>query len=909
MEIAIQMFNNPMSSKSNLVLHVVDSGGKPLQASRSATDLVKGEPIQAIVGMETWEEAVLVAEAINKAQVPILSFATPSITPPLTSVRFPFLVRMASNDSQQMRCVASIVGSYGWRRVIAIYEDDGYSADSRVLSLLTEELQRVGTEIEHWLAFPQFSTLSDPTNFIHEELEKLNSMQSRVFIIVGCSLELTVHIVTEAKDIGFMGRDSVWITTNSVTDLFHAVNSSVMSSMQGIIGIKTHYPKLTSSFLKFSAEFRRKIKSEYPEEDKFQPGIYALRAHDTITTVALALEKSNIKNLPTTSTTLLRNILSSKFTGLSGKIQLQNMEVSASANYEIVNVVGQSYNVLKFWSAEYGFSDNAISDMSTQERKNLVGDGSKGWSTNVLGGPVYWPGKLDRNPLGWVMPSDAKPLVIGVPGRTSFDKFVKVKNETNPTPTGFCIEVFKEALKLLGYELPHKFVPYYGLYDDMVDQIYLKQFDAVVGDITILSNRSNYVDFTQPYAETGLTMVVPVKTEEQAWLFVKPFTKKLWLVVGIVFVYTMFVVWFLEHRSNPDFRGSWKNQLSTAMWFTFSTLFFAHRENLRSNYTRFVMFVWLFTVFVVTAGYTASLTSMLTIKRLEPTVTDIETLKRNNAHVGCDGDSFIRKYLERVLHFDQKNIINISSQYDYPDAFKNGTIAAAFLERPYERVFLSTYAKDYKDTGLQHRFGGLAFAFPKGSPMARDFSKAFLNLSEDGILNKLDDFWFSSYTPESNDDTSNQSLSLSNFWGLFLVTGLTSTVILLLYIIRLCANFRRRSGLPIDSDESVWKRLGTYYNNDQHQEPNRDQIPPRQRDIEVLISSDGESMSSYSTPRRHPQPTTASSIEMQENHNGDWDNQTRPLRLFNSFPGPDRRISEFNHVSPEWQHIQHSTPL
>ncbi|KAL9684214.1 hypothetical protein QQ045_021648 [Rhodiola kirilowii] len=106
----------------------------------------------------------------------------------------------------------------------------------------------------------------------------------------------------------------------------------------------------------------------------------------------------------------------------------------------------------------------------------------------------------------------------------------------------------------------------------------VETFDAIVGDVTILANRSQYVSFTQPYAESGLTMIVPVKIEAQTWMFTKPFTASMWMVTCAILIYTMFIVWFLEHHSNPAFRGPWKNQIGTATWFTFSTLFFAHSK-------------------------------------------------------------------------------------------------------------------------------------------------------------------------------------------------------------------------------------------------------------------------------------------------------------------------------------------
>ncbi|KAF9618747.1 hypothetical protein IFM89_002442 [Coptis chinensis] len=661
-EIAIQTINNASSNKHKLVLHVRDTGVNPLQAYMAAEDLIKKTKVNAIIGMETWQEAVLVAELANQAQVPILSFAAPSITPPLTSMRWLFLVRLTNNDTLQMQCVASIVGSYGWRRVIGIYEDDGYGTTcSGTLTLLSDALKAVGAEIEHSAAFPPLSSLSDPKSFIREELEKLYDKQSRVFIIVGSSLELATQIITQAKESGLMRRDSVWITEDSITNQFDT-------------------------------------------EDNYEPQIYALRSYDTLSTLAFALEKSSNR------TTLLENILSSNFSGLSGQIKFTNGELSRSTTYEVVNVLGKKYIVLKSWSAEYEFSDNVIDKMV--QVKSTVGA-----VMQVLGNRVYWPGGLlSRPPLGWVMPSDANPMVIGIPSKTTFEKFVQV-NKDGEDPTGFCIDVFNKARERLYYGLPHSFKPIDGKYDELIEMVYnksktvyyCKSVDAVVGDFTILANRSNYVDFTQPYAESALTMVVPVKSKEKVWLFTKPFNSTMWLAISFVFIYTMFVLWFLERRSNPDFTGPWKNQLSTALWFTFSTLCFAHREDLRNNFARVVMVVWLFVVFVVTASYTASLTSMLTAQHLEPTISDIATLRRSNSPVGCDGDSFVRKYAVDVLGFHPNNIINVMNEFDYPDEFKSGKIKAALLELPYERVFISRYGKEYQVTDDAHRFGGLDF--------------------------------------------------------------------------------------------------------------------------------------------------------------------------------------------------------
>jgi len=100
---------------------------------------------------------------------------------------------------------------------------------------------------------------------------------------------------------------------------------------------------------------------------------------------------------------------------------------------------------------------------------------------------------------------------------------------------------------------------------------------------------------------------------------------------------------------------------------------------------------------------------MLTVKQLQLNVTDIQWLKKNNKTIGCDGDSFVRSFLQKVEQFPPENIINVTDEYKYDDAFQNNTIAAAFLELPYEKVFINEYCNRYTGSTPRTRFGGLGF--------------------------------------------------------------------------------------------------------------------------------------------------------------------------------------------------------
>lgn len=204
-------------------------------------------------------------------------------------------------------------------------------------------------------------------------------------------------------------------------------------------------------------------------------------------------------------------------------------------------------------------------------------------------------------------------------------------------------------------------------------------------------------------------------------------------------------------------------------------------DKLHSNLSRMAAVIWLFVALAITSSYTASLTSLLTIQNLDLPVTDVDTLRRTGAKVGCNGNSFVVKYLENVLKFEPHNIEKIYVEDDYPEALKSKKIAAAFLETPYIKLLLAKNCKGFK-AGESIKVGGFGFVFPKGSPLISDISQAVLNVSESGTIRTLENAMLESYKCSKSDDKVEYSLGFDSFWGLFAITGGSSTIALLLYL-------------------------------------------------------------------------------------------------------------------------------
>ena len=435
----------------------------------AAEDMIEKQKVEVIIGMHAWQEAALMAEVGSQAQVPVISFAAPTIRSPLTPIRWPFLLRLANNGTAYIKCIADMVHAYSWQRVVAIYEDDAFGEDYGMLTLLSEALQDIGSTIEHRLALPPVSSLPDPGGFVREELYKLVQIQSRVFIVLPSSLEMVNLLFREAKEMGFVDRESVWIIPERITNMLDSLSKDTISNMEGTLGIRTYIDENNGEYQDFQAQFRRTFRGKNPDEDNINPGFYALRAYDGIKIVTQAIDRMASGNSSNSPKNLLREISSSSFPGLSGYIQFESGQLMQNPILRIANVVGKSYKELDLWTEELGFS-----------RSLPVGDGgdkATRW-TGGLAGPVLWPGNSQQVPKGWNMPSKQKPMKIAVPGSTQFPEFVKVdytKNHLDKTAySGFCIEIFNKVMPLLGYDLPYDYEPVNVSYPDLVELVYNK---------------------------------------------------------------------------------------------------------------------------------------------------------------------------------------------------------------------------------------------------------------------------------------------------------------------------------------------------------------------------------------------------------------------------------------------------
>ncbi|KAL2512774.1 Glutamate receptor 3.3 [Abeliophyllum distichum] len=489
---------------------------------------------------------------------------------------------------------------------------------------------------------------------------------------------------------------------------------------------------------------------------------------------------------------LVKNMLQSDFVGLTGHVKFNPDKSLIGPAYDIINIIGTGVRQVGYWSNYSG--------LSTVPPETLYLRPPNRSSANQQLHSVVWPGQTVSKPRGWVFPNNGKQLRIGVPIRVSYREFVSQVPGTN-TSKGFCIDVFTAAVSLLPYAVPYQFIPYGNghenpSYTELVNLITTGYFDAVVGDIAIVTNRTKVLDFTLPYAASGLVVVVPFKKlSTGAWAFLRPFSAPLWGVSALFFLLIGIVVWILEHRTNDEFRGPPKKQLITILWFSLSTLFFAHKETTVSTLGRLVLILWLFVVLIINSSYTASLTSILTVQKLYSPINGIESLKKGDEPIGYQVGSFAEHYLTEEIGISKSRLRALGSPEEYAMALQRdpekGGVVAVVDELPYIELFLSSQCK-FRIAGQPFTKSGWGFAFPRDSPLAVDLSTAILSLSENGDLQRIHDKWLTkSACSSDNTEIESDRLELKSFWGLYLLFAIACFAALLIYFVQIVRKYRK----------------------------------------------------------------------------------------------------------------------
>ncbi|KAI3384998.1 hypothetical protein SNEBB_000301 [Seison nebaliae] len=433
--------------------------------------------------------------------------------------------------------------------------------------------------------------------------------------------------------------------------------------------------------------------------------------------------------------------------------------------------------------------------------------------------------------------------------------------------TGFCIDILEQLATKLNfrYELYEVEDRTWGGRDEngewngLIHDVITKKADIVMTSLKITQARSESIDFTVPYMDTGIGIIVSARSGAiSTTAFLQPYDYVIWIMILFVSLHSICLSLFLfeyivntrtwhkkkknivkNHQNfissnnnltftafiQKKYRNSlyktelskqyistrWTNDLAvqndedkpaphiticSSLWLVWSLLF---RATVKLDHPttvagRFLANIWACFCLAFTASYTANLAAFMITKEHFFELSGIQDARLINPYKPLPAFRFgtvkygsteenIRRNFPKMNEY--MNVYKKRRLEEGIDSLKNNELDA-FL---YDAVVLEyTSSQDegcrLRNTGKWYSMTGYGVGLPIGSMWKSKISNELLQMQANGVLERLQRYWFMGACKSKNNDKdqrSSQRLGVLNFISVFLllITGVTISLITL----------------------------------------------------------------------------------------------------------------------------------
>ncbi len=293
---------------------------------------------------------------------------------------------------------------------------------------------------------------------------------------------------------------------------------------------------------------------------------------------------------------------------------------------------------------------------------------------------------------------------------------------------GISVDLWRRVAEAQGYRF--ELVPM--AFKDVLPSVEAGQVDVAVGALTMTAEREKRLDFTHPFYQTGLAIGVPRQDVGGGWALVLSLVSWRFASVVLGLAALLFAVgtllWFFERRRNQEqFGGAPAQGLGQSFWWaavTMTTVGYGDKSPITLG-GRLVAIVWMFAALIMVSGFTAALTSALTVGSLQGGITGVQDLQR--AHVATVAGTVSARYLaaERIRTTGYADV------HGAMQAVQRGEADAVVYDRPilqYRNAELADGGLRLLPGTFEHQSYG--FAVPSGSALREPVSQHILRITQ-----------------------------------------------------------------------------------------------------------------------------------------------------------------------------------
>ncbi|XP_042279686.1 uncharacterized protein LOC121905499 isoform X4 [Thunnus maccoyii] len=364
---------------------------------------------------------------------------------------------------------------------------------------------------------------------------------------------------------------------------------------------------------------------------------------------------------------------------------------------------------------------------------------------------------------------------------------------------GFCIDILKRLAKIVGFTYDLYLVTngkhgkkIDGVWNGMIGEVVYKRADMAIGSLTINEERSEVVDFSVPFVETGISVMVSRSNGTVSpSAFLEPYSPAVWVMMFVmcltVVAVTVFIFEFFSpvgyNRSLQTGKkaGGSTFTIGKSVWLLWAIVFnnSVPVENPRGTTSKIMVLIWAFFAVIFLASYTANLAAFMIQEEYIDTVSGLSDKKfqhpeeqypplkfgtvpngsteKNIRSNYPDMHQYMGKYNQRGV---EDAILNLKT--GKLDAFIYDAAVLNYMARKDEGCKVMTIG-----SGKVFATTGYGIALHKNSRWKRPLDLALLQLVGDDEIEMLERLWLSGICHNDKIEVMSSKLDIDNMAGVF----------------------------------------------------------------------------------------------------------------------------------------------
>ncbi|KAL6475439.1 hypothetical protein MHYP_G00164790 [Metynnis hypsauchen] len=364
---------------------------------------------------------------------------------------------------------------------------------------------------------------------------------------------------------------------------------------------------------------------------------------------------------------------------------------------------------------------------------------------------------------------------------------------------GFCIDILKKLSRTIKFSYDLYLVTngkhgklVRGIWNGMIGEVVYKRADMAIGSLTINEERSEIIDFSVPFVETGISvMVARSNGTVSPSAFLEPYSPAVWVMMFVMCLTVVAVTVFVfEYFSPVGYNRSLVSAkapggptftIGKSVWLLWGIVFnnSVPIENPKGTTSKIMVLVWAFFAVIFLASYTANLAAFMIQEQYIDTVSGLSDKKfqKPQEHYppfrfgtvpnGSTERNIRSNYPDMHTHmmkYNQKGVEEAlnSLKTGKLDAFIYDAAVLNYMAGKDEGCKLVTIG-----SGKVFATTGYGIALQKDSRWKRPIDLALLQFLGDGDTQRLETVWLSGICQNEKNEVMSSKLDIDNMAGVF----------------------------------------------------------------------------------------------------------------------------------------------